>query len=131
METDNSVTAAGGFLVHALPGCDLGLIEELEDRLRKVRPVTEMIREGLSPRRMMEEAVGRRIDVREEKEVTYFCPCTKERVRDALVALGPEELDSMAREKKPVTVHCEFCRTAYTLSRQELACLAEKDLANE
>lgn len=131
VEPDNSVTASGGFLVHALPGCDLGLIEELEERLRTVRPVTEMIREGLSLRMMMEEAVGRRVDVREEKEVTYFCPCTKERVRDALVALGHEELHSMARGGKPTTVRCEFCRTAYSVSREEIAFLAEKAAVKE
>jgi molecular chaperone Hsp33 len=131
VEPDNSVTASGGFLVHPLPGCNLDLIGELEARLKDVRPVTEMIREGMSLGMMMEEAVGRRVDVREEKEITYFCPCTKERVRDALVALGPEDLHGMARDGKPAKVRCEFCRTAYSVSREELSFLAEQAAIRE
>jgi molecular chaperone Hsp33 len=131
VEPDNSVTASGGFLVHALPGCRLDLLEELEDRLRKVRTVTEMVREGIPPKMMMEEAVGRQVDVREEKEVTYFCPCTRERVMDALVALGPGDLDSMAHEEKASTVRCEFCHTVYVVSREELAFLAKEAAAKE
>lgn len=131
VETDHSVTASGGFLVHTLPGCHLDLIEELEDRLRKIRPVTTMIREGMSPRMMMEEAVGRRVDIREEKEVRYFCPCTRERVQDALVALGPGDLNRMARGGKDATVRCEFCNTTYVVSREELAFLANEAAAKE
>lgn len=126
VETDNSVSASGGFLVHPLPGCDPGLIGELEEGLRKVRPVTEMIRGGMSPRMMMEEAVGRKVIVREEKEVTYFCTCTRERMQDALVTLGAGDLTRMARERKNATVRCEFCHATYLVSREELTFLAEE-----
>ncbi len=129
VEPDNSVTAAGGFLVHPLPGCDLDRIGELEDRLRTVRPVTEMIREGMTPMVMMEEAVGRPVEVREEKEVTYRCACTRERVLDALVTLGPGELTGMMHEGRNAAVRCEFCRATYVVSGTELAFLAEEAAA--
>ncbi len=131
VEPDNSVSASGGFLVHPLPGCAPGLIEELEDRLQNVRPVTEMIREGMSPRKMLEEAVGRQVDVREEKEVTYFCSCTRERMQDALVTLGPGDLCSMARRGKDAMVRCEFCHTTYVVTRAELTFLAEEAAATD
>ncbi len=131
VEPDNSVTASGGFLVHPLPGCDPGLIEELEERLREVRPVTEMIRDGMSPRRMMEEAVGRKVVVREEKEVSYCCSCTRERMQDALVTLGALDLASMARDGKNATVRCEFCHATYLVSREELTFLAEEAAATD
>ena len=56
----------------------------------------------------------------------YVCPCTRERVLDALVTLGPEELFDMAREGKPASVRCEFCCTEYAVSREELSFLAEE-----
>lgn len=129
VEPDNSVTASGGFLVHALPGCDPERIGELEDRLRTVPPVTEMIREGLSPRGMMEEAVGRPVDVREEREVTYCCNCTRGRVLDALVTLGPGDLTSMMHGERNATVRCEFCHATYVVSGTEIAFLAEEAAA--
>jgi len=120
------VTAAGGFLIHPLPGCEPGVIDDLEDRMRTIRPVTAMIRDGMSPRKMMEEAVGRPVDVREDKEVVFFCPCTRERARDALVALGPAEMDRMAGEGKDATVRCAFCRSAYVVPHEELCFLAKE-----
>lgn len=131
VEPDNSVTASGGFLVHPLPGCKPDMIDDLENRLRTIRPVTAMIREGLSPRMMMEEAVGGRVDVREDKKIAYFCPCTRERVRDALVSLGPTEMDGMARDGKDATVRCAFCHAAYIVSHEELSFLAKEAAAKD
>jgi molecular chaperone Hsp33 len=129
VDKDDSVTASGGFLVHPLPGCRPDLIEELEERMRTVRPVTEMIREGMSPGMVMEEAVGRQVDVREEKEVTYSCSCTRERVKGALAALGPEELAILANGREDATVRCEFCHAMYVVSREELSILADEAAA--
>ncbi len=125
VETDHSVRASGGFLVHPLPGAGEELVGELEERLRSVRPVTQMIRDGLSPRRFLEEAVGRPVAVLEEREVAYFCPCTRDRVLSALATLGEADLREMYREGKPAEVTCEFCRRRYEVSPRELLFLAD------
>lgn len=120
VDADNSVTACGGFLVHPLPGADDDAIRTLEARLKSLRPVSTMILEGLGPREIMEEAVGRPVDVREDREVRFHCSCTRERVLEAIVALGKTGMEELAAKDETTRVDCQFCRTAYAVTRDEL-----------
>jgi len=126
VDVDNSVRASGGFLVHPMPGAGEDSIEYLENRLKGVRPVTAMILDGMGPGEIMREAVGLPVDVREETEVAFHCPCTRERVLDAFAALGEDEIGGMIRKGEPVKAECRFCRTGYGISREELRFLVSK-----
>lgn len=120
VDTDNSVRASGGFLVHPLPGASEDAIGQLENRLKAVRPVSAMILDGMGPREIMEEAAGLLIDIREQKEVSFHCPCSKDRVLDAIAALGKAEIDELIKKGEPAKVECHFCRTEYVVSLVEL-----------
>jgi molecular chaperone Hsp33 len=120
VDADNSVKASGGFLVHPLPGASEDAIGRLEDRLRRTRPVSAMILAGMGPREIMEEAAGLPIDIRERKEVSFHCPCSKDRVLDAIAALGRAEIDELIKKGEPAKVECHFCRTEYVVSQVEL-----------
>lgn len=123
VDVDNSVKASGGFMVHVLPGVKDETIEYLEKRLKGLRPVSSMILEGLGPKEIMEEAVGLPVDVLESKEVLYYCPCNKDRVLDAIVTLGKEDMQDLARRGETVDVECQFCKTEYTISQEEILSL--------
>lgn len=120
VDADSSVKASGGFLVHPLPGASQDAIGQLENRLKGIRPVSAMILAGMGPREIMEEAAGLPIDVRERKEVSFHCPCSKDRVLDAIAALGRTEIDELIRKGEPAIVECHFCRTEYIVSQVEL-----------
>lgn len=123
VDADNSVKASGGFLVHPLPGASEGAIECLENRLKRIRPVSAMILEGMNTRQIMEEAVGLPVDVREEKAVAFHCPCTRDRVLDAIVSLGKAELTDLIRAGETASIECQFCRKSYAVSQEELRLL--------
>ena len=120
VDADNSVKASGGFLVHPLPGASEDAIGHLENRLKGIRPVSAMILDGMGPREIMEEAAGLPIDIRERKEVSFHCPCSKDRVLDAIAALGRAEIDELIKKGEPAKVECHFCRTEYVVSQVEL-----------
>lgn len=126
VETDNSVRAAGGFLLHPLPGAGETLLARIEERLRSVAPVSRMLLDGFLPQRILEEVAGAPVDMVLETPVAWFCPCTRGRVLDALVTLGAEEIREMADMGKPAEVTCEFCRRAYVVGREELLFLLEE-----
>ncbi len=119
VDANNSVKASGGFLVHPLPGASEDVIGHLENRLKGIRPVSAMILAGMGPREIMEEAAGP-IDIREQKEVSFHCPCSKDRVLDAIAALGRAEIDELIQKGEPAKVECHFCRTEYVVSLVEL-----------
>jgi molecular chaperone Hsp33 len=120
IDVDNSVKASGGFLVHPLPGAGEDAIGRLEKRLQGIRPVSGMILDGMGPREIMEEATGHPVDILEGKEVRFHCPCTKDRVLDAIATLGKAEIDELIKRGEPAKVECHFCRTEYILSQLEL-----------
>lgn len=123
VDVDNAVKASGGFMVQVLPGVKDETIEYLEKRLKGLRPVSSMILEGLGPKEIMEEAVGLPVDVLESKEVLYYCPCNKDRVLDTIVTLGKEDMQDLAYRGETVEVECQFCKTEYTISQEEILSL--------
>jgi molecular chaperone Hsp33 len=58
-------------------------------------------------------------------DVTPFCPCSKEGVFKALASLARPELQALANEETEVELHCDFCRTRYVASRDEILALLE------
>ena len=55
------------------------------------------------------------------QEVQVFCPCDRERAFGALVALGPQAIEEARIKGEEMEVVCDFCRTRYAFSPEELA----------
>lgn len=123
VDTDNSVKASGGFMVQALPDLNEKTITYLEQRMGSVRPVSSMVLDGLGPEEIMEEAVGLPFVIVEKRDISYFCPCTKERVLDAIVSLGKGDIEDFSRKGETVNVRCRFCNAEYHISTEELLSL--------
>ncbi len=120
VEKDNSVRASGGFLIHVLPEMDEGTVEYLERRVKALRPVTSMILEGLGPEEILKEVLDLPFDVAEEKKVSYHCPCSRERVLDAIASLGEKDIRELLEKGKTISVSCHFCNRRYRIRRDEL-----------
>lgn len=121
MNHDNTVKAAGGFIIQLMPDTDEAVISKLEENLRTVRPVTEMLSEGMTPEQMLKTVLdGFDVEILSSDPVHFVCNCSHERVERALRLLGPDELDDMIRDNKPVTLHCQFCEKQYSFTVEEL-----------
>lgn len=120
VDTDNSVKASGGFMVHILPGLRDEIVGYLERKLKGLPSVSTMILDGLSPKEIIEEAVGLPIEISEWKEVLYYCPCTKDRVLDVIVVLGREDIGKLVSRGEVLYVQCEFCKKEYVVSQDDL-----------
>lgn len=127
VETDNSVKAAGGFMIQTMPQTKPEIIDYLERKLFLCSSSSTMILQGLHPLRMLEEAVGLPIELLLRSEVSYSCPCSKDRVINAVVALGKREIEEMIEEGKKVDIECHFCKKKYELTINELRVIL-KDL---
>ena len=53
-------------------------------------------------------------------EVEFKCSCSPERTVRALLALDPDELESIFEEETLIKVNCEFCQQAYEFSRESM-----------
>jgi len=123
---DHSILASGGFIVQVMPGADEETITQIEDQLQSFPAISSLVHEGKTP----EEIVGKlfadeQVNVLESLPVSFQCKCSKDRVAQAIVGMGAEEIDKMIIEDNGAEATCHFCNERYTFSKDELEKLKE------
>lgn len=125
VDVDQSVSAAGGYLIQLLPGAEDAVIEKVERGIQKTGYVTRAFQEGTTPLELVQKVLDEfKVEVLETTPVEYHCYCSRERVCRALVSLGAAELEQMWQEQKHVELNCQFCGRVYTFEEKELKELA-------
>ena len=121
VEPDGRVSAAGGFLIQTLPPTEEKMADRLIDNIRKIPLVTQFLRHGKTPEDLLGELFsGLPYHTLGKKDLFFRCSCSQERVEKVLVALGGFELEKMIQEQGEAEVTCEYCRTRYHFTRQQL-----------
>jgi molecular chaperone Hsp33 len=118
---DNTIKAAGGFIIQLMPGTSDETITYIENRLKEIPPVSKLIDKGLSPEELLEELLGKEnVKVLETSPVSFECNCSKERFHNALISLGSVELKDMIETDGQAEAHCHFCNEKYLFTKEEL-----------
>ena len=118
---DNTILASGGFIIQLLPGTNDETITKIEERLSKIEPISKMIQRGLTPEEILEEVLGEgNVKILEKQPVAFKCQCSKERIENAIVSLGAEEIQSMIDEDGQAEAQCHFCNEIYMLTKEDL-----------
>ena len=121
VQPDETVTAAGGFVIQALPGASDEIISQLENAVARARPASEMVRNGAAPWDILHEVVGEfSPSLIGEHDVRFACRCNQDRVLGALVALGREEVQHLLDTEGQAEVRCEFCNQQFIVDRASL-----------
>lgn len=129
---DLTVRAAGGLLIQLLPFCPEDIIDRLEQNIAALRPMTEMLDEGMSIEEILSRALdGFAYDVVDSFEPNYRCACSREKVSGAFCAMSDEELRSLPDENGRVEVTCSFCDAVYTFTREDLEALIAKRVSKD
>ena len=118
---DNTILAAGGFMVQLMPGCDEEVIDAIEKQLSSIEPVSKMIEKGLTPEEILQAVLGENnVTILNKMPVTFTCQCSKERFGDAIAGLGKEEIQAMIDEDGGAEAQCHFCLETYDFTKEEL-----------
>ncbi len=118
---DETVKAAGGFIIQLLPNTEEKVIAELEAVLSIFPPISHFIDQGLSPEEILMQLFGEEnVTVLEKMPIQFKCECSKERHSNALVALGKDELQAIIDEDEKAETHCHFCNQFYHWNLEEL-----------
>lgn len=118
---DLSVSAAGGYLLQLLPGAGEDTISRVEENIKKLPPVSTMIRQGMTPEQIAFAALdGFEPNILDEYEMGYVCDCSRARVERALISLGTKELGEIEAEGKPIEVGCQFCDKKYSFTPNDI-----------
>lgn len=124
---DNTIKAAGGFIIQMMPGVDEEMIDFIEKQLQSIPPISKLIEEGLSPESILQRIFGEeQVKFLESVPVKFQCRCSKERLANAIIALGTKEIEEMIKEDGKADAHCHFCNENYYFSKEELEDLQDK-----
>ena len=121
VDVDQSVQAAGGYLIQLLPGADEDLISKLEQNIMKVGHATGILKEDQSAETLLLAVLeGFEPQILETHPMEYRCYCSRERVTGALISMGREELASLLEEQGKAHLTCQFCDKEYDFTSEEL-----------
>lgn len=138
---DCHVLSAGGMFIQVLPGAGEEAITALENMLKAVKPMTTNIEEtvlaggGKSEEGLLTDLMNRIFadmpeeftpEIAEFKEMELKCDCSRERIEQALMTVGKQELQDMLEEDGQAELVCHFCGTKYLFDANDLKSLIER-----
>lgn len=127
VDVDYSIKAAGGFIIQLMPDATEEQISKLEENLKGLPSVTSILDQYHDAEKLI-EILMKDIDFKilEKREITYKCNCSREKVEDAIVSVGPREIEEILREDKKAEVSCYFCDKVYNFDESDLERMLKK-----
>ena len=127
VDVDYSIKAAGGFIIQLMPDATEEQISKLEENLKGLPSVTSILDEYHDAEKLI-EILMKDIDFKilEKREVSYKCNCSREKVEDAIISVGPREIEEILKEDKKAEVSCYFCDKVYDFDEKDLERMLKK-----
>ena len=126
VDRDQSVLAAGGYLIQLLPDAGEEVIAKVEGSLMAAGTVTELLRKCDGPEKLLRLALSDfELEILETTPVEYRCYCSRERMERALISLGPDDLREILEEQGGAELTCRFCDQVQKFSREDLEQMLE------
>ncbi len=121
VDRDQSVLAAGGYLIQLLPGASEDTISKVEGGILAAGSVTGLLRESDDPEALLFRVLSDfDLEILERSPIEYRCYCSRERMERALLSIGREELRALIEEKGEAELTCRFCDNVQHFSRADL-----------
>lgn len=126
VDRDQSVLAAGGYLIQLLPGAGEDVVAKVEGGVMAAGSVTGLLSGGAGPEEMLRQVLSDfELEILECASIEYRCDCSRDRMERALISLGPEELRAIIDEQGGAELTCRFCDNVQTFTKVELEALLE------
>lgn len=121
VDTDESIKAAGGFMIQVMPGATEETIAAVEKAVAEIPMVSRLMENGETPEEILNRLMGEgNAKILEKMPIAFECDCSKERFAGAIVSLGNKEIDDMITEDHGAEAVCHFCGNKYHFSVEDL-----------
>ncbi|NLM13922.1 MAG: Hsp33 family molecular chaperone HslO [Epulopiscium sp.] len=119
VDRDYSIKQAGGFIVQLLPEAEEETIQNLENGLRSISSVTQLLEEGKQPEDILKLLLGD-IIIMDKIPTRFYCNCSRERVEKALISIGLKDLREILEQDQKAELKCHFCNKNYIFEDTDL-----------
>lgn len=121
VDTDESIKAAGGFMIQVMPDASDEAITRVEGNIAAIPLVSRLMESGETPEQILYRILGEEnVHILEKMPVQFQCDCSRERFAEGLSSIGREELVDMIQEDHGAEVVCHFCGEKYHYSESDL-----------
>lgn len=121
VDKDCSVKQAGGFIIQLMPFTKDEVIDKLEEKIKNMPSVTDMLEQGKSPEEMLQVVLGDLgLEITDTMPTAFVCDCSKEKIARALSTINKKDLDDIINDGESIEVKCQFCNHAYCFDIEEL-----------
>lgn len=127
VERDQSVRAAGGYIIQLLPGADEDVITKVEGGVMAAGAVTSLLDQNPDPEALLRTVLSDfEVEILETSPIEYKCYCSRDRVERALISMGVSELEDLLAEQGGCELGCQFCDATYHYTAEELQALIDR-----
>lgn len=127
VDKDDTIKAAGGFMIQVMPDATDATITEIEKRIAEIPFVSRLIEQGERPEEILNRLLGKEnVKVLDKVPVQFHCDCTKDKFSSAIISLGREEIKAMLDEDQGAEAVCHFCGNKYHFDEADLTALLEE-----
>lgn len=126
VDTDNTVLHAGGFILQRMPGCPEETLTRIEQRIKEIPSVSDMMEAGKSPEEIIGTITEGDHKILHTMPVQYHCNCSREKFERGLLSLGEDELQKLLDEDGHIETVCHFCKTTYDFDASQIQSLIEE-----
>src|SRR5699024_10315617 len=96
---NNTVKVAGGFMIQVMPGASDAAISRLENRIKEMPMVSELLLDGQKPEDILKLLFpDEKVKILQKMPVSFKCDCSKDRFAKSLAAIQPAALQEMITE---------------------------------
>lgn len=121
VQPNNTVKVAGGFLIQVMPGASDEATARLEQRIKEMPMVSELLLAGQTPEEILALLFKEeKIKIVQRMPVGFKCDCSKDRFAQSLASIQPAALQEMIDEDHGAEAVCHFCGTKYQFSEDDL-----------
>lgn len=123
---DGNIISSGALILQMLPDATETDISICEHVLEGLKPMSTLIQEYDDTN--LEELAKDMFEgchILTTQEISFSCPCSKERMERALTTLPEEEIKGMIEQDHGAEVTCNFCNEHYTFTEDELTSILE------
>lgn len=123
VNTESVATSCGGFIIQLMPNTPDEVITKLENKLKVLPTMTEMLNSGLTPEEIVKN-IEEDTEIIETVPISFKCNCSKERFEKGIISLGYDEIEAMIKEDGCADTVCHFCGNHYYFTKDDLEKLA-------
>lgn len=118
----DGVKKAGGYLLTLMPDAKEEDIKQVEEALKNVDSVTEMLDKNMTLQQIAEKVTDDENLMVMVGEIIpkYNCDCSKERFIKNLQKLGEEDINHLFEGQETIETICQFCNKKYNFKREDI-----------